>query len=318
MNKKVSLFLDSGAYSAWAKGVKVVLQDYINFIKENEKYIEVYANLDDLTSPEKTWENQKEMERQGLHPLPVYHSGEPMKYLYKAMEYEYFGLGGVALAEAKTRSKLYDLVFGIICPKENKYFPKNKIHGFGMTALEFIIKYPFYSVDSTSWVLTSRFGSVYVPKLRDGKYNYSLDPWKVVVSNRSPSQSDAWRHISTFTPYERTKIKEYFSLKGFVLGESKIRKVDKDYKLKSGERWLGEEEANSQRNVTGQRTGFVPIGWTKDYKVEVVVERGLSNDYRFRDQLNIMYFLDLEKAIPVWPWPFKQESPGMESFGFRG
>lgn len=39
----VNLFLDSGAYSAYTKGVNIDIQEYISFIKSNIKYISVYA-----------------------------------------------------------------------------------------------------------------------------------------------------------------------------------------------------------------------------------------------------------------------------------
>ena len=37
MKNKVSLFLDSGAFSAWSKNTTIDIEDYISFIKENEK-----------------------------------------------------------------------------------------------------------------------------------------------------------------------------------------------------------------------------------------------------------------------------------------
>ena len=40
--KKVELFLDSGAYSAKSQGVIINIQDYIKFIKENKDVISVY------------------------------------------------------------------------------------------------------------------------------------------------------------------------------------------------------------------------------------------------------------------------------------
>ena len=57
--KKINLFLDSGAYSAWSKGVTIDIDEYISFIKKNIKYITVYANLDVIGDPEATYRNQK-------------------------------------------------------------------------------------------------------------------------------------------------------------------------------------------------------------------------------------------------------------------
>ena len=91
-----SLFLDSGAYSAWTSGKELLVEDYIEYIKEHKDYIDVYANLDVIGSAEGTWENQRKMEAAGSSPLPVYHVNEPLKYLDMCMEYDYFAVGGMA------------------------------------------------------------------------------------------------------------------------------------------------------------------------------------------------------------------------------
>jgi hypothetical protein len=49
--------------------------------------------------------------------------------------------------------------------------------------------------------------------------------------------------------------------------------------------------------------------------VETIIVPGLSNDYKQRDELNIIYFLDLEKSLPEWPWPFKLVKA--KGFGMR-
>ena len=159
-----------------------------------------------------------------------------------------------------------------------------------------MLRYPWYSVDSTSWVLTGRFGAVYVPRIRNGKYIYDENSWKVAVSNRSPSQKEEGKHISTFSNMEREIILSYFTDKGYSLGISEFREEDSGYKLKENERWF-EIERNGKREV------------------EEIIEPGLSNDYRHRDELNIIYFLDLEKSMPEWPWAFKVKKKGL---GLRG
>ena len=42
----VDVFLDSGAFSAWTRGMEIDIQKYIEFIKQNQDIITVYANLD--------------------------------------------------------------------------------------------------------------------------------------------------------------------------------------------------------------------------------------------------------------------------------
>lgn len=302
----VSLFLDSGAFSAWSKNLSINIDDYIKFIICNESYIDYYSVLDDINDPEITLSNQKYMESKGLNPIPCYHYNENEKFLeYYLGKYKYIALGGMVPISTKDLIKWLDKIFTLLCPSSNNYLPTHKIHGFGMTSFSLMLRYPWYSVDSTSWVLTGRFGSVYVPKKKNGEYNYLIEPWKVTVSNRSPGKEDEGRHFNSFTQMEQNHILEYFDKQGYKIGKSEIRKVKDDYKLEDDERWLGKEEADSQRSIHGERDGFVKSGWTKDKMVELVTEPGLSNDYKLRDELNIQYFLDLEKALPEWPWAFK-------------
>jgi hypothetical protein len=129
-------------------------------------------------------------------------------------------------------------------------------------------------------------GSVYVPK----PWAHALDDcWKICVSTRSPSKKQAGKHIDTLPPGQLQHVLDYFESKGFVLGKSKFVKRKAGYKPKKNERPTGKVK-NKKLAV--------------DQEVEVLVEPGLCNDYRARDQLNVMYFRDLERAMPEWPQPF--------------
>ena len=94
---KVDLFLDSGAYSAYSQGISINLDDYIAFIKENISSLNVYANLDVIGDPAKTWQNQRLMERAGLNSLPTFHYNENERWLRKYLDkgYDYIALGGM-------------------------------------------------------------------------------------------------------------------------------------------------------------------------------------------------------------------------------
>jgi hypothetical protein len=305
---QVLLFLDSGAFSADSKNTKINLDDYMAFIFDNKDYIEVYANLDVIGDPVATWRNQKIMEDAGLTPLPVFHTEDDIKYLHRCLDYEYFCLGGMASGyTTDQRREFLDMCFKIICNTPN-HLPASKVHGFGMTSLQLMLRYPWWSVDSTSWVMTSRMGFVYIPKYREGKYTYLADPWKIAVSDRSPSRKDEGEHFKTLSPGEQSIILRYITEQGFSIGISEYREEDRNtYKLQEGERWFGKEEADAQRSIKGggDNDTFVLWGTGKDNIVETVIEPGLCNDYKLRDEMNIIYYKNLEKEIPEWPWPFK-------------
>lgn len=308
---KISLFLDSGAHSLYTKEVILkghqkgydfyesdlfwkYVDDYALFVKEHRALIDVYVNVDVIFNPELSWKVQEYLIQQHeLDPMPVVHYGTDLVWLKKYMEkYEYIGIGG--LGQEVTVQKYIpwaDRVFGLVCNTPNR-LPKCKLHGFAVTSLRCMLRYPWYSVDSTSWVMTSRMGSVYVPRFRSGRWIYDENSWKVCVSSRSPARGEAGQHFTTFSPGVQIEIQNYFSEKGYKIGKSEFRFEGKGYKLRDRERWFGKE-------IDGKR------------EVELVVEPGLCNSYKMRDELNIIYFLDLEKSLPEWPWPFRLERKGL-------
>ena len=289
----VELFIDSGAFSAFTQGVSINLDEYISFIKQYKDIITVYANLDVIGDAEGTLANQKRMEKAGLSPLPCFHYGEQIEFLkYYLGKYKYIALGGMVPISTKDLGTWLDNLFAnYICDKDG--MPRVKVHGFGLTSLKLMLRYPWYSVDSTSWVVTGRMGAIYVPK----PWAKSLDEvWKVSLSNRSPNQSEAGKHLSSFSPNQRQYVLDYIKQKGYKLGKSEFRTEDSSYELKEGERWNGKAKRDQR-------------------EVEMIMESGVCNDYRKRDELNIIYFLDLEKAMPKWPWAFKLTGEGREGFG---
>jgi hypothetical protein len=287
MKHKVDLFLDSGAFSAYSMGVSIDLKEYIKFIKTYNEYIGVYANLDAIGDPELTLKNQKTMEKAGLKPLPCFHYGEDESYLkYYIKHYEYLALGGMVPIDNRMLSLWLDRMFSkYLCNSSGRAI--RKVHGFGLTSIPMLWRYPWASCDSTSWVMSSRLGSIYVPKKKGSVYDYKEMPYKVLISNQSPKTKEAGSHFETFRDAEKKVILDYLNSKGFRVGSSTFKNVSSDYAPKDDERFCG-------------GTAKEPIR-----KIEKVVEKGLSNEYRDRDKINIIYFKDLEVAISKQPISFK-------------
>lgn len=149
------IFLDSGAFTASTMGKEIKIDDLIKFIKENKKNLDVYSTLDVIGNWEATRANTEYMESKGIKPLPVFHYKSPREELKRLVKnYEYFALGGlVPVAKDRRRMRNWlDMCFSIIQDKA-------KTHGFGVTALWALKRYPFYSTDSTSYLQASRYGS---------------------------------------------------------------------------------------------------------------------------------------------------------------
>jgi len=295
----VNLFLDSGAFSAWTRDENIDVKVYIAFIKKNKKYIDHYSNLDILCSvrtnlasarkkaAEATLSNQRKMEKAGLDPIPVFHYGEPFEYLsYYIEKYKYISIGGLVGVPTGLAMEFLDLCFSkYIC--DERGLPRVKIHGFDMTSLRVMLRYPWYSVDSTSWVVTGRMGGIYVPVFKKGKWVYDETSHKIAVSSKSPTNKEKGKHIETMSPAQKQQVLDYIHDKGYVLGKSSFRTVPNNYELKENETWA--EKKN---------------GSTDPRKIEIIEEPGISNKYTLRDELNIIYFNDLQKNMRSWPWKF--------------
>jgi len=159
-NKGLNLFLDCGAYTAWAQKIQIDLSSYMNFIKQNMQFLVNYVALDVKDNPEKTKENLTIMEKEGLKPIAVYHiTMNDWNYFEQLCQtHSYVAIGAIAgerLDSSVIEGNLKKAVMIAI-----KY--KTRLHIFGMTAFQYMKKYPLYSVDSTSWLEGGKIGSVMI------------------------------------------------------------------------------------------------------------------------------------------------------------
>lgn len=218
----MKFFLDSGAFSAFTKGAKIDVYEYCNFIKKYEDVITYYSVLDDITSAEKTLENQKIMEAEGLEPIPCFHYNEDTKYLeYYLENYNYISLGGMVPVSAKALAPWLDNMFAnYICDKDG--YPKVKVHGFGLTIAHLMFRYPWYSVDSTSWKRTGIYGHIFIPKFYKGVPNFAIRPTVVAVSSKSPELKKHGAHYETMSLSEKKVVDDYLASIGHKIGKSEI------------------------------------------------------------------------------------------------
>lgn len=152
------LLVDSGGYTARTKGVKISVKDYIDFINRNN--VKLAFNLDTANVAE-TLRNQNELLiNTNANIIPVYHYSdfickENRKLLDKFIaKFDYIGIGGLAGANLKLE-KIPDFFHYIFSRTKNEI----KTHGLGITNKAILKKYPFYSVDSTSWLSAVRYAN---------------------------------------------------------------------------------------------------------------------------------------------------------------
>jgi len=198
----VKVFLDSGAFSAFSMGVEVDLPGYCEYIKRNLDIIEhvdgqpLASVLDAIGDHVGTYNNQRAMEDRGVRPLPCYHYGEPIEVLeYYLKHYSYITIGGmVPISTAQLKLWLDRLWADHLTDEQGR--PIVKVHGFGLTSLPLMMRYPWYSVDSSTWVQWAANGMILVP----GQVG------QVDVSNKSSRRKIRGQHMDSVTPVETAAI----------------------------------------------------------------------------------------------------------------
>lgn len=317
-----SFFLDSGAHSIYTREVidkknehvhgtdkyrfyrtrafKAYCDEYAAFIKEHGWAMDFYANVDAIFSPTDTWRIQQYLENEhGLKPVPVIHWGTDIKWIHHYLDrgYTYLGIGG--LGQEVTKDQYYqwaDRVFSVLCPESNGYRPIVKTHGFAMTSWELMRRYPWWSVDSASWIKAAAYGMIYVPHMRKGKfvfgpevdkYGRDLDdfnrykPYSINVSLMSPASKERNKHFDTSSAAEKEIITAWLKHLKIPLGQGRVGLNEK------GEECLVEE-----------------------------TERGVRTHHKPRAEANLRYFMAMCDALPKWPWPFRLKINRGVGFGF--
>lgn len=160
------MILDSGAFSAYTKGVVIDIDKYAAFSKANINAIGTVVNLDSinpgdpLAGAELSMRNFRYLRDQhGIKSMPVFHVRENIRYLYTMIEEaDYIGLA--VRSSTKGESAVFDW-YNSIWPliTDNNGFPLNRFHAFGDTSFRSLLQYPWYSADSSTWAQMASRGA---------------------------------------------------------------------------------------------------------------------------------------------------------------
>ena len=210
-DNKARVFVDSGAFTAYTKGVTIDIIKYCEYIKtnhdiiRNEDGVVMASVLDGIGDPLLTYRNQLTMEALGAKPLPCFHAGEDERYLeYYVKNYDYITLGGMVGSSTKSLCVWLDRMWDRYLV-DGSGRPRLKVHGFGITAIPIMERYPWFSVDSSSWVQSAAFGTIVTP-----------EHGPLSVSSQSPSRHDAGQHVSTLTAIEQDHVLQMLERQGFT------------------------------------------------------------------------------------------------------
>ena len=194
-----SLFIDSGAYSEHSQGIKLDVDEYIEFVNSIDEHIIAVAQCDHIPgvfkqpkkpsdyieSAELSWKNFLYMYPKMKSPeklIPVFHYGESPEHLKSMLEWKddegrplsYIGLSPANDAAVKDKDVYLTEMYDIIRNSSNTDV---KTHLFGYTSLPGLPKFPWYTCDSVSHrlraaynkVFTNEWGVISFSKTRDAR-----------------------------------------------------------------------------------------------------------------------------------------------------
>lgn len=206
------IFMDSGAFSMFTLGAEVDLDKYGDFLTTRSDYIEVASNVDAIGAGREadSYANQKYLEslRLPITVCPVHHARDDDKWLVRYLDegYPYIFLGGMVPESTPYLIQWLDHIW-------DKYLAlpdgtaRVKIHGFGLTTLQLMERYPWFSVDSTSWVQIGMFGGLYYPTA--GRIR------TLSISRRSPATKQFDKSFWSLDAVSRAEVEKYIRSRGF-------------------------------------------------------------------------------------------------------
>lgn len=223
MKRYVDLMLDSGAFNMWSRGAEVDMKSYIKFVHDNIDYFYSYVTLDSIPSTKKkrddsqatfaesakrSYAQLKQLHRAGLKPIPVFHQGEPFYWLERlvAEGEHYIGLARYRYASKAAQQDWLDKCFTILTDENGR--PLIKTHGFAITTHEKLRRYPWFSVDSTTWTMQPSYGGVPVPVYRGGKPDFMSKVLTITISDRPDRQQQKY-HYDRLGPTEQQMVEKF-------------------------------------------------------------------------------------------------------------
>ena len=194
-----SLFIDSGAYSEHSQGIKLDVDEYIEYVNGLDDKIIAVAQVDHIPGvfkqPKKpedyvesaklSWENFLYMYPKMKSPeklIAVFHQGESFEHLNRMLEWKdengkplsYIGISPSNDRDVREKDVYLEEVYDYIRKSNN---PNVRTHLFGYTSLPGLPKFPWYTCDSVSHrlraaynkIFTNKWGTISFSKTRDAK-----------------------------------------------------------------------------------------------------------------------------------------------------
>lgn len=223
------LMLDSGAFTAWTLGRSVSLDRYAEWAASvtRTRPDAVVISLDTIpgrpgippTAPERdrgiaeSLENGDELRRRGFAISEVFHQYEPASHLRKLLARqrpgEVLGLSPNKSAPRPTRRTFLQETFRAM-REETRGGDFPRCHGLGVIARELMFDFPFYSIDSSGWVV-HRYGCAVSPEGR----SYAMGV-RYATSRHEGAKRQAQRETLRNLLTVSDEVTRYWARKGYA------------------------------------------------------------------------------------------------------
>lgn len=134
-----------------------VISQYVSFCKSSGNLWDFYVNFDYVRHCPTIYAMQERLEGLGLKPVPVYHGDESLDWFRRYIDagHRLIGIGSIlSQMDWQGRMAIYDRIFNI-AEKHGVL-----LHGFAVTSISLMLAFPWFSVDSSTWVRASAYGSL--------------------------------------------------------------------------------------------------------------------------------------------------------------
>lgn len=156
------VLLDPGEktlYEARQKGKSVKpidIDEYAQFVIQHSDIIYQYLTIDRIGDPVTTRANSLYLERAvGRKPMPVYHVQNSLEVLQGYIDegHDVIAIGGSVFVSRKRRAQLFDDIF-------KRFGEMGNFHALGLGSSDLLLRYPWFSADSSSWLNGRIFGKL--------------------------------------------------------------------------------------------------------------------------------------------------------------
>lgn len=164
---------------------------YVEYCHENNSKWDFYVTLDYKRHQPTILRMQKRFIADGLLPVPVYHGDKGLDWLSK---YKDLGCNLIALSTGNDiRGKVSYKNVRFYFDRVFEYAAKHnlKLHGLAITSLGMLTAYPWWSVDSSTWVRSSIYGMITFPD-QDKNTIYNIH----ISERKSTGQTASYNNMS--------------------------------------------------------------------------------------------------------------------------